>query len=213
MASRTLTVGVMALAALASFACGGGAPAPAGTPAGLKGDFLSSGTTDPQAWVALSTDGRKVVAYGCDGVPGRAPSFSEWFEGTVAGGIVDLRSTDGARLVTSLTSRSTTGRMLLTNGASFDFTLTAIDPRGQSGLFRSEQTVNGVQYLAGWVLSGRPDASTPGIVGQRGGVQNEQSGALAAPPPLDQNALSSRQVAVPSVGTFTLSYCVQAKCL
>jgi hypothetical protein len=217
-------------------ACGSQSPAGHAGASGLSGDFISGVVSRAQTWVALSTDGHRVLAFACDGSPEHAPTFAEWFSGTSGNGIVDLRSSDGARLVSSLTARSTTGRVSLPDGIEVDFTLTPVESRGQAGLFRSEQTIGGVPYLGGWVLPPRAPTSpssspratapsagpprrrgptpsaAPALPAQGGAIIDQQNRALLPPPTLDARALAARQVAVPKVGTLNVTYCVRARC-
>ena len=95
-------------------------------------------------------------------------------------------------------------------------------------LFRSEETFNGVRYLGGWIFTPWKFASVPAgsqasltaavfprmigpePEGSRGGIIDEQTGALIVSPPLDK--ANPFRVTVPKVGTFVLTQCQQGQC-
>jgi hypothetical protein len=194
--------------------------APAATAAALvRGEFV--GDAGDLAGIALSTNGRQVIGYLCDGT-GRHVSLAQWFMGPVTGTGIDITNAHGAHLVATVT---------LKDGRSAPFTARLLpDPGSTYGLFRSEQTFHGVRYLGGWILNPPSFASArvgagasagvsltavllPDPVGfnpLRGGIGiiNEQTGALIVSPLLD-NLVS---VTVPGVGTFRLTHCLRARC-
>jgi hypothetical protein len=111
------------------------------------------------------------------------------------------------------------------------------DPNDPAKLIRSEQTFNGVKYLAGWIFPStvgdehsagyalsHPSAGKPDHVGPiqgcdwcdidlaGGAIINEQTGALTRPPQLSDQDLTSRQMDVPHLGVFHLTICNLAVC-
>jgi hypothetical protein len=203
--------------------------APAATAAALvRGEFV--GDAGDLAGIALSTNGRQVIGYLCDGT-GRHVSLAQWFTGPVTGTGIDITNARGAHLAATVTVRAITGTVTLKDGRSAPFTARLLpDPGSTYGLFRSEQTFHGVRYLGGWILnppgfaSARVGAGAPagvlltaallpdsvGFQPLRGGIGiiNERTGALIVSPVLD-NLVS---VTVPGVGTFRLTHCLRARC-
>lgn len=201
--------------------------APAATAAALvKGEFV--GDAGDLAGIGLSTSGRQVTAYLCNGGYQHV-SLSQWFSGPVSGTSIDITNTHGTHLVATVSAQAITGTVTLKDGRSSPFTARLIpDPGNGYGLFRSEETFNGVPYLGGWIFNirafGSPPAGTdasltaalfplplgPGPIDGRGGILNERTGALIVSPPLD--AANPFRVTVPNLGTFQLTQCLQAHC-
>ena len=174
-----------------------------------------------------------MIAYLCDG-DAHQLSLAEWFNGPVTGtgtGI-DITNAHGAHLVAAVTAQAITGSVTLQDGRSASFTARLLpDPgRDNYGLFRSEETFNGVRYLGGWIFnpphfadfrtgtgtqaSGvyldsvmvpMPVCCAPDDRGA--GIINEQTGALIKSPPVDGDS-----VTVPGLGTFQLTPCREAQC-
>ena len=205
-----LIVAVMLLLA----ACGGTASsspvtrtpaaAPAATAAALvKGEFV--GDTDRLAGIALSTNGRQVIAYLCDG-DAQQLSLAEWFKGPVTSTGINITNAHGAHLVATVSARAITGTVTLKDGRSAPFTARLLpDPGSGYGLFRSEETFHGVRYLGGWIFnpphfaSARTGTGTSEVSLTRvmvpmpvccppedrgAGIINEQTGALIKSPPV-----------------------------
>ena len=210
-------------------ACGGTASsaAPAATAAALvKGEFV--GDAGHLAGIGLSTNGRQVVAYLCNGSYQHV-TLAQWFTGPVTSRGIDITNAHGAHLAATMSAQAITGTVTLKDGQSSPFTARLIpNPSMGWGLFRSEQTFNGVSYLGGWIFNPRKFASAPAgsqasltaavfprmigpePEGGRGGVIDEQTGALIVSPPLDK--ANPFRVTVPNVGTFVLTQCLQAQC-
>jgi hypothetical protein len=196
----------LAVVAIVAMAACGGSQAPAASQAGgpgAGGDYVADGL-DLNASVAISTDGQHVLAFTCDGAPGRTPTFAQWFSGTQRAGALDLTNPDGARLVASLTPGSASGKLTLKDGRSLTFTVPALDTAGGAGLYRSDQVLNGVAYLAGWIYRGSADVA--------GAVVDEGNGAVFSAPRLDGKAITVQSVTDPNVGTYTLAHCVKGAC-
>ena len=204
---------------------------PAATAAALvKGEFV--GDAGRMAGIALSTDGRQVIAYICDG-NARYLSLAEWFKGPVTSTGIDITNAHGAHLVATVTARAITGTVTLKDGRSVAFTARLLPyPGSDYGLFRSEETFHGVHYLGGWIFNPPHFASAwtgPGTQTSevsltsvmvpmptcclpdgniRGaGIIDEQTGVLIKSPRVDGTS-----VTVPDLGTFKLTPCREAQC-
>jgi hypothetical protein len=204
--------------------------APAATTAALvKGEFV--GDAGSLAGIALSTNGRQVIAYLCDG-DARYLSLAEWFTGPVTSTGIDITNAHGAHLVATVSAQAITGTVTLKDGRSAPFTARLLPAPGSDyGLFRSEETFHGIRYLGGWIFnpphfadfrtgtgtqaSGvyldslmvpMPVCCAPDDRGA--GIINEQTGALIKSPTVQ--AIAS--VTVPGLGTFRLTPCREAQC-
>jgi len=194
----------------------------------VEGEFV--GDAGDLAGIALSTDGRQVIAYLGDGLDHHI-SLAEWFNGPVTGSGIAITNAHGAHLTATVTAQTITGTVTLKDGRSAPFTARLLpDPGTDYGLFRSEETFHGVRYLGGWIsnpvgfASFRVGAHAPagvsldrallplpvGPAPEHGaqGIINEQTGALIVSPPL-ANPVS---LTVPGLGTFRLTHCLQAHC-
>ena len=233
-----LTVAVILLLA----ACGSTAssssvthtPTAAPTAAALvKGEFV--GDAGQLAGIALSTNGQQVIAYLCNGSYQHV-SLAEWFKGPVTSSGIDITNAYGAHLLATVSAQAITGTVTLKDDTSAPFTARLLPAPGRIyGLFRSEETFNGVHYLGGWIFNPPHFASAwtgtgtsgvsltsvmvpdpvccppdGGVVGRVEGVGiiNEQTGALIVSP-LVENIVS---VTVPDLGTFRLTPCREAQC-
>ena len=201
--------------------------APTATAAALvKGEFV--GDAGRLAGIALSTNGRQVIAYLCNG-DARQLSLAEWFKGPVTSTGIDITNAHGAHLAATVSAQAITGTVTLKDGRSAPFTARLLpDPGRIYGLFRSEETFNGVRYLGGWIFNPLHFASARTGTGteatlvsvmvpmpvccapeDRGaGIINEQTGALIVSPLVETIA----SVTVPDLGTFQLTPCREAQC-
>ena len=199
--------------------------APTATAAALSlGEF--AGAAGSLAGIGLSTNGRQVIAYLCDGTSQHV-SLAQWFQGPVTSTGIDITNAHGAHLVATVSAQVITGTVTLQDGRSAPFTARLISAPGSDyGLFRSAETFNGVRYLGGWIIpppqlaSARAGTGTEAslasvmvpmpvccIPGERGGILDERTGALIVSPPFD-----GVSVTVPDVGTFRLTPCREAQC-
>jgi hypothetical protein len=208
-------------------ACGGTASSATHTapaPALVKGEFV--GDAGQLAGIGLSTNGRQVIAYLCNGT-GQHVSVAQWFKGPVTSHGIDITNPHGAHLAATLNARAITGTVTLKNGSSAPFTARLIpDPGRGYGLFRSAETFRGAHYLGGWIIplpqldSDQPGTgaaasltsvmvSMPTCCGHeiRGGILDEQTGALIVSPRFD-----GPSVTVPGLGTFRITPCREAQC-
>ena len=181
-----MIIGAVLVAVLA--ACGGASQPTTTTPpsttsttsapstANVQGDYVAL-LHDGHTRVALSTDGQQMVAYACDGDDSHPPTFAPWFSGSVNNNSVDLNSTTGGdTLQATLSPQNATGTLTLENGNTDIFTadlLSSTDIDAGSGLYRSQATLSGVPYLAGWIA----EASTSG------GTSSTTPTAMIVPPP------------------------------
>jgi hypothetical protein len=206
-------------------------PAGAGVPAAalVKGEFV--GDAGRLAGIALSTNGRQVIAYLCDG-NAHYLTLAEWFKGPVTSTGIDITNAHGARLVATVSSQAITGAVTLEGGRRVAFTARLLpDPGRGYGLFRSEETFHGVHYLGGWIFNPPQLASVRTGTGASGvsvtsamapmfvcclpdhnlrgmAIIDEQTGALIRSPVVE--AIAS--VTVPGLGTFRLTPCREAQC-
>ena len=200
---------------------------PAATAAALvKGEFV--GDAGHLAGIGLSINGRQVTAYLCNGSHQHV-SLEQWFTGPVISTGIDITNAHGTHLVATVSAQAITGTVTLKDGRSSPFTARLIpDPGNGYGLFRSEETFNGVRYLGGWIFNTRAFASPPagadasltaalfplplgpGPIDGRGGILDERTGALIVSPP--PGAANPFRVTIPNLGTFQLTQCHQAQC-
>ena len=211
------------LLALTTLLAACGSTPSSATPTPVKGEFVEELNL---GGFALSTDGQQVIAYLCDGTVAHL-SVAEWFKGTVTKNRIDITNAHGSHLVAALTPQAVTGTIILKDGHSSSLTAYIVPNSGKAfGLYRSEQTINGVQYLGGWINGQPTQASSPVgvqaflaealvpyvtccIPTEHGGIINEGTGALIKSPPPD---FPNPQVTVANLGTFRLTQCQLGTC-
>ena len=151
------------------------------------GSFV--GPTDgSESFVAIVTDGDKVMAYVCDG-----QEIAEWFSADGARNTIDLMSANGVGLVAQRGEGDTLdGLVTQGDGSSFSFSATRVDlGTTLGGLCRSEERViNGVTYLGGWIVL--PDGR------QQGAVLGDNGDRIFMVP-IDPETMIAE---VPGLGTF-----------
>lgn len=125
-----------------------------------------------------------VVAYACDG-----QQMAEWFGGALQGTTLDMTNSDESRLQATLTAKDAQGTLTLPGGPPLTFQVTLTT--GQAGLYRAKQEVNGVGYLAGWVLLAN---------GRQAGVIETDTQKKIPAPHLDP---AHPSVSLPDGGTLT----------
>ncbi len=158
-------------------------------------------------------------------------TFAQWFKGNVTNNTVDLTNANSAHLVATLTSRAATGTVTLPGVTSFPFTANAIT-NSKAGLYRSEQTIGGITYLAGWVVPESALAATPtafvlGTVALAegplsrcscsicccgGGIVKPRANQLLPAPRLTSQDITAGQVVISGLGTFKLTQCHLGSC-
>jgi hypothetical protein len=197
----------------------------------VTGEFV--GDAGRLAGIALSTNGRQVIAYLCNG-NARYLTLAEWFRGPVTRTGIDITNAHGVHLVATVSARAITGTVTLRDGRATRFTARLLpDPGRDYGLFRSEETFHGVRYLGGWIfnppqfasyrtgpgtqtegisvtsaIAPMPVCCLPGNNIRGAGIIDEETGALIRSP-LPETIAS---VTVPGLGAFQLTPCREARC-
>jgi len=136
------------------------------------------------AFVAIVSDGEEVLAFVCDG-----EALVVWLRGAVENGSLVLNSPASAAqryLLETQLGASAEGSLFL-NGERLPFTAEAAI--GEAGLYRAEETLDGVDYVGGWIVDQNGE--------QRGSVVGGTSSRSAS---LD---LETLQADVEDVGTLT----------
>lgn len=118
-----------------------------------------------EALIGVVVDGKRVLAYVCDGVPGEpvgtTPTVQTWFNGESTGGEVDVSQPAGRlQLQLQLTDGSMSGAVTLADGRMLS--VSGETTTGDAGLYRAETTGPGGPAVSGWILAA--DGT------QRGGV-------------------------------------------
>lgn len=142
---------------------------PGATPTGAQGTYMGEipNIQDPAAltWVALNTHGDEVTAFVTDGSKDHAPTFAHWYKGTMHNQrlVAPAIGTNQGQLEATLTSDTAIGKITLPDGRAIPFTADALRPVSTgtgAGLYRAEKTVNGDDYVAGWIVTPNPTAAT-----------------------------------------------------
>jgi hypothetical protein len=152
------------------------------------------------AWIGLSSNGKRAIAFVTDGSQKHAPTFAQWFDGPINNGVVDTtaKAKNGTdRLQATLTNNTATGTVTLANGKSTAFTANAVPSSDQAaGLYRSEQTVKNQRYIAGWILLPAAGAT---------GTATPSATETASPSATGTASPSATETATPATGTATPS--------
>jgi hypothetical protein len=118
------------------------------------GTFLTavSVSSGPTPFVGIVTTADKALAYICDG-----EGLAQWYRGPIqAGGLFEVRSTTKkSRITAQINGRSVVGALTLEDGRVLQFrAIPSEGPAGQvrAGLYRSDDRINDVRYLGGWVV-------------------------------------------------------------
>lgn len=120
----------------------------------------------------------KAAAYACDG-----DATWTWYEGTVSGNDVTLKSADGAKLTAKINGSAVTG----TAAAGIEFTLEAA--KDHAGLYRTSHSKGADTETAGWVIEN--DGTVRGGIGATVGGKKVALGGVIIPTQLaDVQALS-----------------------
>lgn len=145
-------LGILALS-LVLVACGGSSPtstpAPAPTTAaaattGIPNSFTGA-IPGTDAFIALTTNGATSLSYVCD-----SKQIATWFSGPVTNNALDLTAANGDHLKATLAATGATGTVTL-GGKDFPFTAPSSGTNG--GLFRAEQSANGMNIIGGWIVT------------------------------------------------------------
>jgi hypothetical protein len=134
----------------------------------MTGGFVGSDSSRAD-WIGLSSNGHRLVAFTSDGMANKPPTFAQWFRGTIKNNSVDASTNNGDHLTVQMAQDTANGTVTLKNGKTFPFVAKAVPMNASTaGLYTSERTINGQQYLAGWVVvppEGTPLTATPGATG------------------------------------------------
>lgn len=139
-------------------------PSPSPTEAPVNATWagrLTAGT------LAISVQNGVAVAYLCDGA-----AIEAWFQGTAAGGRLDLAGRAGETLSGTFGEGQASGQIRIDDQA-LPFTVTAVT--APSGLYRATATVRGAQVDGGWIVLA--DGTQVGLV--------TVDGVARPAPPLD----------------------------
>jgi hypothetical protein len=156
--SRFSALGIFCLA-LVLVACGGSAkPTNTAAPASnaVPNSFVGT-VPGTDAFIALTTTNGTSLSYVCD-----SKQTATWFNGPVTNNALDITAANGNHLKANLTANGATGTLTL---GGKDFPFTAAPAKGDAGLFRAEQEVNGGKVIGGWIVN----------------LDGQQRGALNAP--------------------------------
>lgn len=152
-----------------------GEPQPLAAATGFTGAIPGS-----QAFVAFVREGQHVLAYVCDG-----QATADWFRGEVQNEALDLAAKSGARLQATFNAGGVGGTFTPAGGAPVSFTAGAVT--APAGLYRSEGTAEGAEYVGGLIIL--PDGQSRGLV--QSGTQH----FIVEPDPLDIQGGSSNLLA------------------
>src|SRR5581483_7864689 len=94
---------------------------------GEKGTYLGK-ASGQDAWIGLSSTGKRFIAFVTDGSQDHSPTFAQWFRGSVNNNVADATATakyGQDRLQAMLNGTQATGTVTLANGKSIPFTAKA----------------------------------------------------------------------------------------
>ena len=150
------------------------------------GSFVGD-TEGSESFVAIVTDGEKVMGYVCDG-----ETTAEWFSGSAGRDSIELTSAGSLGLVAERgTGDGLDGVVTDGDGSEFIFSATRVDLDGlDGGLCRGERIIEGVTYTGGWIIL--PDGR------QRGAVLGDDGTAIFNVP-IDPDTMIAD---VPGLGLF-----------
>lgn len=224
----------------------------ASPPISEKGTYLGK-SPGQHAWIGFISTGQQFVAFVTDGAPDHAPTFAQWFRGPLANNAATATASargGQARLQVLLSGTQAVGTVTLADGKSIPFTANALTiastvptetptpvstaaatettPTPVSGphpgFYRSERTVNGTRYIAGWIVlpekvsgtgtpqagSGTPTPTPAPPAGQGGAILNQVTSAVQPAPAMTAQDQNNGQIIVPNLGTFNLLECTSS---
>ena len=122
-------------------ACGGTGPV---------ADSFAGRVEGSEAFIAIVTNGERVLAYFCNGQPGAEVTLYGWFRGELDGNVFDLTDESGDRLIGEIDSNGARGTVTPVGGSALAF---EAGPVGEPfGLYRVEGTFDGVEYIGGEIV-------------------------------------------------------------
>lgn len=125
-------------------------------------------------WVALSSsNGTQMSAFVTDGTANHPPTFAHWYNGKLQNNKFSAPAglPNAGKIDATLTSDTATGTITLPDGKTLPFTADAVSSANASmgaGLYKTEQVVNGVDYVISWILAPNPatnPSATPSATG------------------------------------------------
>jgi hypothetical protein len=167
---------------------------------GERGTYLGK-VSGQNAWIGLSSTGKRFIAFVTDGSENHAPTFAQWFRGSLSNNVADATATgkNGQdRLQAMLTGTQASGMVTLATGQSLPFTATAVSSASapltptttatpssgmSAGLYRGDRMMNGEHYVAGWIVMPQNVGATPGMPGTPGIGATETPTATATETP------------------------------
>lgn len=138
--------------------------APAAPPA--KGRGFVGQVQGSEAFIALQVADNQVTVFVCDGTK-TSISYWHWFTGPLDSGSVEVTAPDGESLVGQLAGDSFTGSVTLGDKQAHNFTATLAS--GSAGLVRNDFTIDGVDYVGGWIVL--PDGQVRGGMADKKGTK------------------------------------------
>jgi hypothetical protein len=102
------------------------------------------------AFIGLVTNGKQLGAFFCDGTEGAAPVVWGWFQGDLNGSAFDLTNEKGDRLAGNFEANGASGTITLADTNALSFQAQPVDQ--PAGLYRFEETIDGVETLTGWIV-------------------------------------------------------------
>jgi hypothetical protein len=115
---------------------------------GAKEHAFVGQVQDSQAFIGFQVSDSQVRVFVCDGTK-TSISYWHWFTGQFVNGSVEVTAPDGEKLSAQLADNVITGTVTLGDKKPHDFTATSAS--GTAGLIRTEFTIDGVDYVGGWV--------------------------------------------------------------
>jgi hypothetical protein len=111
----------------------------------VTGNFVAQ---SPGAFVGIVTSQNKAMVYICDGA-----QLAQWYRGPIqSGGLLEAVSNNQqSRITAQVLSHSIIGTITLQHGQTFAFKATPAS--GKAGLYRSEHSLDGKNYLGGWIIA------------------------------------------------------------
>jgi len=102
------------------------------------------------AFIGLVRNGDQMMTYYCDGTAETTPVLWGWFRGELNGSAFDLTNENGDHLIGEFNADGASGTITLAGGSALNF---LAEPVSQpAGLYRHQETVEGAEAVAGWIV-------------------------------------------------------------
>ncbi|MCI0698120.1 hypothetical protein L0337_39710 [candidate division KSB1 bacterium] len=118
-------------------------------PQAIKGSFAGK-VEGTDAFIALVTNGKRTITFYCDGKPDAPPAIYGWFDGNVKENRFNLTNAMGDKLVGEFKQDAASFTLNLGSGKQFGPHVERVT--GKAGLWRAEETINGITWIGGWIL-------------------------------------------------------------